>query len=217
MSHFNTSLIQKLSEVPLVAGFSVDRVEDVVPLVSSLREGGIKVVELTLRTEAGMAAVEALAKAQLDITLGVGTVLQPEQLLSVISAGADFAVAPGLNEEVVSTAAEAGFPFAPGVMTPSEIEKAVGLGCNVLKFFPAESSGGVPHLKSMAAPYRHLGIQYFPLGGLNQDNMNQYLALDEVCTVGGSWIVKSELVSAGDWNALTERARQAVDHIKTNI
>ena len=140
---------------------------------------------------------------------GVGTVLTTEQVEQVAEAGAAFAVAPGLNPDVVSRASELRLPFAPGVATPSDIERAVGLGCKILKFFPAEGSGGLKYLKSMAAPYNHLGLTYVPLGGLKLDNMRAYLEDPLVLAIGGSWIAPRKMVQAKDWTTIAENARQA--------
>jgi 2-dehydro-3-deoxyphosphogluconate aldolase/(4S)-4-hydroxy-2-oxoglutarate aldolase len=205
--------MRRLEQGGIVAGFSVARVEHAVPLVRALLRGGIDAIELTLRTPAAMEAVKAIASEVPEILLGVGTVLTPEQVVAVKKAGAHFGVAPGINPRVVRAAQEADLPFAPGICTPSELEAAIELGCRFVKFFPAEASGGVQYLKSMAAPYRHLGIQYFPLGGLNAENMLDYLNEDNVPTIGGSWIVKQDLVAAQDWDALSARAAEVWNRI----
>jgi 2-dehydro-3-deoxyphosphogluconate aldolase/(4S)-4-hydroxy-2-oxoglutarate aldolase len=208
MTAFPESLLQKLSAARVVAGFSVDRVEDAVPLAQALLAGGISVVELTLRTEAGMAAVKAISEGVPAMLLGVGTILTPQQAAQVQANGADFGVSPGLNIRVIQAAREAGLPFAPGICTPSELETALEHDCRFVKFFPAESAGGLAYLRSMAAPYAHLGVQYFPLGGVNADNMKDYLRQPNIPAIGGSWIVKKELVDAGDWDQITARAAE---------
>jgi 2-dehydro-3-deoxyphosphogluconate aldolase/(4S)-4-hydroxy-2-oxoglutarate aldolase len=205
---FPEEMIQRLSNGGVVAGFSVEKAEHAVPLARALRAGGIDAIELTLRTPAAMEAVKAIALEVPEMLLGVGTILTPEDAVRVKEAGADFGVSPGMNPRVVRAAQEVGLPFAPGICTPSELEAAIELGCRFVKFFPAEASGGVTYLKSMAAPYRHLGIRYFPLGGLNAGNMMDYLRLDNVPVIGGSWIVKQELVENADWAGITEQARK---------
>ena len=205
MTAFPESLLQKLSAARVVAGFSVDRVEDAVPLAQALLAGGISVVELTLRTKAGMAAVKEISAGVPDMLLGVGTILTPEQAAQVHANGADFGVSPGLNVRVVQAAQRVGLPFAPGISTPAELEAAIEQDCRLVKFFPAEAAGGLAYLRSMAAPYAHLGIQYFPLGGLNADNMVDYLRQPNIPAIGGSWIVKKDLVDAGDWDQITAR------------
>ena len=198
----------RLERSGVVAGFAVDQLEHAVPIAKALLAGGIDAIELTLRTDAALGAVKAIADHVPDILLGVGTILTPEQVVQVKEAGAHFGVSPGMNPRVISAAAGSDLPFAPGICTPSDLEAAIELGCRFVKFFPAEASGGVKFLKSMAAPYRHLGIRYFPLGGLNADNMMDYLTLDNVPTIGGSWIVDKVLVENNDWDGLSARAAE---------
>ncbi len=204
--NFPDTLIQRLEKSAVVAGFSIEKPEQAVPVAKALLAGGIDAIELTFRTPAALEAVKAIAEAVPEILLGVGTILTPEQVDQVKEAGAHFAVAPGMNPRVIRAAADAGLPFAPGISTPSELEAAVELGCRFLKFFPAEAAGGIAYLRSMGAPYKHLGIQYFPLGGLNASNMVDYLKEPNVPTIGGSWIVKKELVDNEDWAGITASA-----------
>jgi len=208
MTAFPDKLIERLEQSRVVAGFSVENVEDAVPIAEALLAGGIDSVELTLRTDAGMDAVRAIHENVPDIFLGVGTILRPDQAIAVKEAGADFGVSPGMNPKVIQSAQVVGLPFAPGIVTPTDLEAAIELGCRLVKFFPAESSGGLSYLRSMAAPYKHLGIRYFPLGGVNADNMANYLDDENISAVGGSWIVKSELVKNGDWAGITKRAAE---------
>lgn len=210
MTAFPESLLQRLRKSGVVAGFSVEKAEHAIPLCRALLAGGIDVIELTLRSAAGMEAVRAISAQVPEILLGVGTILTPEQAKEVKASGAAFGVAPGMNPRVVRAAQEAGLPFAPGICTPSDLEAAIELGCRFVKFFPAEPMGGVTFLRSMAAPYKHLGIQYFPLGGLNEKNMYEYLKEANVPAIGGSWIVQPDLVNRGDWAGLTARAAAVV-------
>ena len=166
-------------------------------------------MELTLRTPAALGALRAIRVKVPDMLAGVGTVLTTENIAQCRDAGAAFAVAPGLNRRVVEAAIDAGFSFAPGVVTPSDMELAIELGCRLLKFFPAEPSGGLAYLKSMAAPYQHLGIEFIPLGGVNTSNMLSYLADPFITAVGGSWIATRDLIRQREWKAITERASQA--------
>jgi 2-dehydro-3-deoxyphosphogluconate aldolase/(4S)-4-hydroxy-2-oxoglutarate aldolase len=205
---FPAEILQRLEKCGVVAGFSVDKAEQAVPLARALLAGGIDAIELTLRTPAGLEALQAICAEVPEMLVGVGTILTPETVGEVKAANAHFGVSPGMNPRVVQAAREAGLPFAPGICTPSDLEAAIELGCRFVKFFPAEASGGVTYLRSMAAPYRHLGVRYFPLGGLNTDNMLDYLREDNVPTVGGSWIVKKELVLNEDWDGLTARAAE---------
>jgi len=214
MPAFPEELLSRLEKSRVVAGFSVDDAADAVPIAEALLAGGIDAIELTLRTDAGIEAVRRISEQVPGILLGVGTILRPDQVTAVKQAGAAFGVSPGLNVRVVQAARVHDLPFAPGICTPTDLEAAIEQECRVVKFFPAEASGGLSFLKSMAAPYRHLGIKYFPLGGINADNMIDYLREDIICAIGGSWIVKNDLVKAKDWDGIRDRAvkvRRALD------
>lgn len=210
MSLFPLEMIERMKKTGVVAGFSVENVKHAVPLANALLAGGIEVIELTFRTPAALDALRAISAGVPEMLVGVGTILTPEQVVQVKAAGADFGVSPGMNPRVIKAAQEAGLPFAPGIATPSDLEAAIELGCRFVKFFPAESLGGLPYLRSMGTPYKHLGIQYFPLGGLNAQNMGDYLKESNVPTIGGSWIVKNELVDNEDWAGLTARAADVI-------
>ncbi|MBT8044572.1 MAG: bifunctional 4-hydroxy-2-oxoglutarate aldolase/2-dehydro-3-deoxy-phosphogluconate aldolase [Verrucomicrobiae bacterium] len=194
---------------PIIAVVTIDDSSHAVPLVRTLLEAGIGAIELTLRTPAAFDSLATIRKDCPEMCAGLGTILTPEQVERAVAAGAAFGVAPGLNPRVINAAQDAGLPFAPGIATPSDIETAVVLGCRTLKFFPAEPSGGISYLKSMAAPYAHLGLRYIPLGGLNFDNFTDYLALDLVPAVGGSWIAPRPLIQAQDWSAIRDNAQTA--------
>ncbi|MBL7044286.1 MAG: bifunctional 4-hydroxy-2-oxoglutarate aldolase/2-dehydro-3-deoxy-phosphogluconate aldolase [Pirellulaceae bacterium] len=210
-------ILPRLEACRVVAGFSVDKPEHAVPLAKALLAGGIDAIELTLRTPAAMEALKAICADVPEMLTGVGTILTPKAAAEVKAAGADFGVAPGMNPRVVRAAQEAGLPFAPGVATPSDLEAAIELGCRFVKFFPAEAVGGVPYLRSISAPYKHLGIQYFPLGGLNAENMVEYLKEPNVPVIGGSWIVKKKLVENLDWTGITARATDVIQALEVGI
>ena len=209
---FPEAILNRLANCKVVAGFSVDHIDDAVPLANALLAGGIDVIELTLRTEAGIDATRAISTEVPEILVGVGTILAPEQAVQVKEAGAHFGVSPGLNPRVIKAAKAVELPFAPGIATPSDIEAAIELDCRFVKYFPAAALGGVAYLRSMSAPYAHLGIQYFRMGGLNAANMNEYLAEPNVPAIGGSWIVQKDLVKNKDWAAITTRAQEVVLH-----
>lgn len=208
---------QRITEAGVVAVLVIDREEDAVPVARALLNGGVDVMELTLRTTAAIGALRAIRAEVPEMLAGIGTVLTTDQIGQVADAGGAFAVSPGLNREVVLAASGAGLPFAPGVMTPTDIDGAVALGCEVLKFFPAGSSGGLPHLKNIAAPYAHLGLGFVPLGGVNAGNMGEYLGSDLVAAVGGSWLAPRELIGAGDWGEITRRAAEATEIRKASL
>ena len=207
----NRAVSDRLGETGIIAVLVIDRAEDAVPVAEALWRGGIKGMELTLRTEAAMESLRRIRKALPEMLAGIGTVLTTDQVREVSEADADFAVAPGFNPAVVEAAAECGVPFAPGVATPSDIERAIGVGCKTLKYFPAEQLGGIPYLKAVAAPYAHLGVRFMPLGGIGIGNVADYLKLGEVVAVGGSWLAPRPLIQASDWAAIEERARTAVE------
>lgn len=212
---FPQEITEKLQRSGVVAGFSVENVAHAVPLANALLNGGIESIELMLRTSAAMDAVKAICSNVPDMLVGVGTILTPQCALNAKKAGAHFGVSPGLNPRVVQAAQAAGLPFAPGIATPTDLEMAIELDCRLVKFFPAEASGGITYLRSMSAPYKHLGIQYFPLGGVNASNMFPYLQEPNVIAVGGSWIVDSELVRNEDWPGITARAAKVTESLKT--
>lgn len=206
---FDPALASRIQAAANVAVLVLEDAAAAVPLAEALLAGGVTVMELTLRTPAALKALSAVASAVPAMTVGAGTVLTPEQVRQARDAGAAFAVAPGLNPAVVRAAAEIGLSFAPGIMTPSEIERSIELGCRLLKFFPAESVGGLAMLKNMAAPYQHLGLRYIPLGGLKPENTGAYLRSPLVAACGGSWICSKEQIAARDWKAIRANAEQA--------
>lgn len=206
--NFPNEILQRLRQTRVVAGFSIEKVEHAIPVTEALLAGGVNAIELTLRTPTAMEALRAICDAQTDMLVGVGTILTAGMAAEVKAAGAHFGVGPGLNPRVVNESISIGLPFAPGIATPSELEIAIEHGCRFVKFFPAEPLGGVPYLRSMGAPYKHLGIEYFPLGGLNADNMLNYLAEPNVAAIGGSWIVQEDLVDNEDWTGIATRAAE---------
>jgi len=207
------NLTDRLKKARIIAVLAVNDPAGAVDLAKALCDGGVTALEMTLRTQRAFECVSAIAGAGLPLTLGVGTILTPEQAREAKSRGADFGVSPGCNVRVIDAAAEAGLPFAPGIMTPSEIEQALEHGCKLMKFFPAESSGGMKHLQSMAAPYKHLGISFIPLGGLKLSNMKSYTDSPLVTAIGGSWIAPTSLIDAKDWAQIRKNAEEAVANL----
>lgn len=195
----------------IVSVITIDRAEDAEPLTQALLDGGLNALEVTFRTEAAPEAVRRIKAAFGDkVHLGVGTLLNEEQVAKAASAGATFGLAPGLNPHVVRAAHERGMGFIPGVMTPSEIERALELGCKVQKFFPADVAGGIKMLKTLSGPYGHTGVKFIPLGGVSEATLKEYLAAPGVAAVGGSWIADRNLIKAGDWKGITALAKRAV-------
>jgi len=204
-------MIEKILKSPVVAVVVIDVAEDAVPLMKALMAGGVSAIELTLRTPAALEALERIRAEMPEILPGIGTILNTEQVRAVKERGAAFGVAPGLNSSVVNAAKELNLPFAPGVMTPSEIEAAYALGCTVMKLFPSEPVGGLNYLRNINAPYAHLGIKYIPLGGLSLENLQAYLECPEVLAIGGSWLAPRKLIQEKDWNAISKNCEKATE------
>ena len=194
----------------IVSVITIDRVEDAEPLAQALLDGGLNTMEVTFRTEAAPEAIRRIKAAFPKIHLGAGTLLTGEHVAQAVAAGAAFGLAPGLNPEVVRYAHERGLGFIPGVMTPSEVEIGLSLGCRVQKFFPADIAGGVKMLRTLAGPFGHTGVKFLPLGGVNAATLKEFLAAPGVAAVGGSWIADRALIKAGDWAGITKLAREAV-------
>ncbi|RRQ49029.1 bifunctional 4-hydroxy-2-oxoglutarate aldolase/2-dehydro-3-deoxy-phosphogluconate aldolase [Maribacter algicola] len=201
-------LIQKLDDAAIIAVLIVDEVKHAVPLAKALLKGGVDSIELTLRTPAALDAAKAIKKEVPEITLGFGTVLTIDQVKAVVEVGADFAVSPGCNPKIIAEARRQGLDFAPGIMTPTDIEIAVEQGCRILKFFPAQTSGGMKHLESMSAPYNHLGLKFIPLGGCSLENAGSYLQSPLITAIGGTWIAKRSLIQSEDWETITNNAKE---------
>ena len=208
-SQFPQSMLDRMSQVGVIAVIVIDEAPQVVPLARALVACGIDVMELTLRTDAALDALRLVRQEVPEMMAGVGTVLTKSQIDSIVDAGAEFAVAPGLNPDVVRHAQSVGLPFAPGVATPSEVEQAVELGCRELKFFPAEPIGGLKYLRSMAAPYMHLGLRFIPLGGVSAANLSSYLYDNSVLAVGGSGLAPRKSIQSKDWSSVIDHATAA--------
>lgn len=201
-------LIQKIDDAGIIAVLIVDEVKHSVPLAHALLAGGVDTIELTLRTPAALDAAKVIKQEVPEITLGFGTVLTVEQVKAVVDVGADFAVSPGCNPKIISEAHKQGLSFAPGIMTPTDIEIAIQEGCRILKFFPAATSGGIKHLESMSAPYNYLGLKFIPLGGCNMENAPSYLQSNLITAIGGTWVAKRNLIQAEDWETITKNAKE---------
>jgi 2-dehydro-3-deoxyphosphogluconate aldolase / (4S)-4-hydroxy-2-oxoglutarate aldolase len=202
-------IFDKLESAGVLAVLVVDNAADAVPLAQALLAGGVNAMELTLRTDAAIDALKAIRKSLPDMIVGIGTILHPDQVHQVVAEGAAFGVSPGINPKVVEAAIESGLPFAPGIATPSEVEMALSFGCRRLKFFPAESLGGLSYLRAMSPPYNHLGVKYVPLGGVSAKNLAEYVADPLIAAVGGSWLAPRDKIAAKDWQAIEQNAHEA--------
>ena len=194
------------SHGPVIPVIVMDRVEDALPLAEALLAGGVKVLEVTLRTAAGLPAIETIARNLPEAVVGVGTVLNADDARRASEAGARFAVSPGYTSEVGSACKRLDLPLLPGVATSSEIMAALADGFSFLKLFPAEAAGGIPLLKAWASPFGQVG--FCPTGGISQATAANYLALPNVRCVGGSWLTPGDAMRAGDWARITQLARE---------
>ena len=201
--------LEKLSLAGLVPVIAINDAEDAVPLCKALSDGGLPVAEITFRTAAAEEAIRRVHQELPNVLLCAGTVLTCEQVDRAVNAGAAAIVSPGLNPEVVKYCIARNIPVCPGTANPSDIEAALSLGLNAVKFFPAESLGGLKLIKAMAAPYTT--VKFMPTGGINEKNMLDYLAYDKILCCGGSWMVPADAVAAKDWARITELTRSAVN------
>lgn len=206
-------IIKKIDEAGVVAVLVIDELKHALPLANALLAGGVNTIELTLRTPVALEAAAMIKKNLPEINLGIGTVLTVEQVKAIAGLGVDFAVAPGCNPRIVEAAQKHGLSYAPGVITASEVELAVELGCRILKYFPAEPMGGINYLKNMVAPYQYLGLKFIPLGGLNISNAAGYIESDLITAIGGSWIAQRPLIQSENWSAITANAKEIRDLI----
>ncbi|MEM1084708.1 MAG: bifunctional 4-hydroxy-2-oxoglutarate aldolase/2-dehydro-3-deoxy-phosphogluconate aldolase [Verrucomicrobiota bacterium] len=194
--------------VPVVV---LDDADEAEPLAEALLAGGLDIMEITFRTAAAAESIARIANAFPEVLLGAGTLLEEDQVVRAKDAGAVFGLAPGLNPSILAKAKEVDLEFSPGVMTPSDIEQALALGCSLLKFFPAGAAGGPGMLKALAGPYAHTGVKFVPTGGVNSGNLGDYLSLPVVAAIGGSWMVDKKLVATGDWSEITRLTKEALE------
>jgi len=194
----------------LVCVAVIENAADAVPLAEALLAGGLPVIEVTFRTAAAAESIALIRKKVPQMTVGAGTVLTPDQVRRAVDAGAQFGVSPGLNEPVLEAAANCKLPFLPGVMTPTEVDRALRLNQRHLKFFPAEAAGGVAMLKALAGPFAHTGVKFIPTGGVTAANVMDYLALPQVAAVGGSWMAERKLVTERAWPKITALTGEAM-------
>lgn len=203
-----TQLLDKLSKYGVVPVIAIESVESALGLADALIAGGLPVAEITFRTEAAAEVILVLAKKRPELLLGAGTVLTPENMQKAKDCGAQFAVAPGTNPDVVEKAQAIDMPFVPGINNPTDIEIAISLGCKALKFFPAEASGGIKYLEAISAPYKHTGVKFMPTGGININNLKNYLELSTVFACGGTWVAKKEDIAANRWEEIKKLCQE---------
>lgn len=202
------SMLSKIGQIGIVPVIAISDVEKAVPLAKALAAGGIPCAEITFRTAEGEEAIRRIAREVPEVLVGAGTVLTTEQADRAIDAGARFIVTPGFNPRVVDHCLAKGMPITPGCSTPSDMEQAIERGLEVVKFFPAEQSGGLAYIKAVAAPYSML--RFMPTGGISAKNLKEYLSFNKVLACGGSWMVRKELIDAGRFDEITRLCVEAV-------
>ena len=208
-------VLMKIGQMGIVPVVVLNDVKNAVPLAQSLINGGLPCAEVTFRTEAAQQSIAEISKNFPQMFVGAGTVLTTEQVDRAVDAGAKFIVSPGFNPKVVEYCIKKGYPVTPGIMTPTELEMALEFGLDVVKFFPAENAGGLKMIKAMAAPYTKM--KFMPTGGINPQNVREYLQCDKILACGGSWMVKGDLINNGNFaeiEKLTKEASQIVKEIR---
>ena len=203
---------EQFKEYGVVPVVVLNDAKNALPLAKALVEGGLACAEVTFRTAAAEESIRIMAEQFPEMLVGAGTVLTTEQVDRAVNAGAKFIVSPGLNPKVVKYCVEKGIPVTPGCSNPSDVEVAIELGLEVVKFFPAEPAGGLKMIKAMAAPYT--GLKFMPTGGINATNVKEYLAYDKILACGGSWMVKGSLVEAGEFDKIEAMTKEAVEIVK---
>lgn len=203
-------MLEELLKRPVIPVIVIDHANDAEPLAEALLKGGMDVIEVTCRTPAAAESLRRIKKSFPEMMVGAGTVVTPDQAKMCIDVGVSFGLAPGLNPDTVRFFQQNGTLFIPGVMTPSEIERGLSLGCTMLKFFPAGAAGGVNMLKNLAAPYASYGVKFCPTGGVSLDNMLDYLSLPIVSAIGGSWLATQKQIAAKEWDVITGQVKAAL-------
>lgn len=204
-------LFEELERYAVIPVIAIDDADSACFLADALIEGGLPVAEITFRTPVARDVIRTLTVQKPELILGAGTVLTIDNLRAAADCGARFGVAPGLNAEIVKEAHNLDLPFIPGVVTPSEIEAALSLKAKLLKFFPAEASGGTAMLKALSGPYTHAGVRFVPTGGVTVKNLEEYLSLTAVRMAGGTWIAGRHLIIDKKWDAIRDNCRQVCE------
>lgn len=202
-----SEILEKIKEIGIVPVIVLEDSKDALPLAEALMEGGLPCAEVTFRTAAAEDSIRAISQAYPEMLVGAGTVLTTEQVDRAVAAGAKFIVSPGFNPRIVQYCQEKGVPITPGCSSPTDIEQALEQGLKVVKFFPAEQLGGLAMIKALAGPY--VDVSFMPTGGINAGNVKDYLAYNRILACGGSWMVKGDLIKAGDFQRITELVKEA--------
>ena len=207
-----STMADKFEELGVIPVVVLNDVEDALPLAEALYEGGLPCAEVTFRTEAAEESIRRMHEKYPDMVLAAGTVLTTEQVDRAVAAGASLIVSPGFDPEIVDYCISKNIEVVPGIVSPSELAQAVKRGLTRVKFFPAEAAGGLAMIKAMCAAYT--SVRIMPTGGINAKNIKDYLACDKIFCCGGSWMVKGDLIKAGEFDKIKERTAEAVAHVK---
>ena len=205
-------IFEQFSKIGIIPVVVLDDPKDAAPLAKVLCENGLPCAEVTFRTSAAEESIRIMSREFPNMLVGAGTVLTKEQADRAMNAGAKFIVSPGLNPKIVQYCIDNSVPVTPGTQTPSEMEQALELGLKVVKFFPAENAGGLAMIKAVAAAY--VDLKFMPTGGINAKNVRDYLAYNRIIACGGSWMVKKDLVSAGEWDKIAALVKEASEIVK---
>lgn len=199
------------AKAPVIPVLTIHNLEDALPLAEALVSGGLPVLEVTLRTDAGLKAIETIARELPEACVGAGTIINPDQFQQAVNVGSQFIVSPGSTAALLDHACQAEVPLLPGIQTVSEMMEGIQRGFKRFKFFPAEASGGTPILASLAGPFAD--IRFCPTGGIKQHTASNYLSLPNVMCVGGTWLTPQSLVDTKDWAAISEIAKQTIETV----
>lgn len=205
----------RLKAVQIVPIINVDKAEDILPLGRILSDNGLRVVEIALHSNTAVSAIKLLKKAQPEMLIGAGAVLTCEQITQAKKAGADYIVSPGFNPNIVHACQWLNMEIIPGVNNPSSVEAALEMGLTILNFYPAEASGGINMVKSLVTPYKK--IELMPTGGINTDNLKEYLAIPQVFACGGTWMVNQNLINEGKWDEVANLSRKIVEKLSNKV
>ena len=203
------NIFERVAAIGVVPVIALDDARHALPLADALADGGLRVIEVTFRTAAAVDTIRQIAQHRPEMLVGAGTVLSEAQADAAKAAGGMFALSPGIDRAVLDHAAQIGLPFAPGIMTPSDLQIALRAECRLVKFFPAMAAGGLTMLKNIAGPYLHTGIGFNPTGGITRDNLTDWLGYAPVRAAGGTWIATSADIAAENWDKIRNNAAEA--------
>jgi 2-dehydro-3-deoxyphosphogluconate aldolase/(4S)-4-hydroxy-2-oxoglutarate aldolase len=212
MKNMQAEIFEKFHSVGIIPVVEIDDAKNALPLAEALCAGGLPIAEITLRTDAALEAIHQIARGAAEVLVGAGTVVNREQARAACEAGAQFLVSPGMVEEVIIWARENQIPMLAGAVTPTEMIHGINLGLSVLKFFPAETMGGLKAIKAMSDPFPQL--RFIPTGGIGLENVAEYLRMEKIHAVGGSWMAKRQMIADGKFDEITRMAKQASDIVK---